>query len=108
MGQIEYKFFHASVYSGAHGAFIVCDITRPETLENISEWISNLFKVTNTIPLVFLGNKNDLDDQKKFGSDEIRNAITIKDPVIFQTSAMSGENVENAFSILGRKLLKIE
>jgi small GTP-binding protein len=106
MGQQEYKMIHQTAYVGTHGALIVCDTTRKETLENVPNWVSELFNVTGDVPLVFIGNKVDLVDQNQFGQDDIKKTVEGFEAPIFLTSAKNGENVEEAFKALGWNLVK--
>ena len=106
MGQKEYELFHQSAYTGAQGALIICDITRKETLESIPDWITGLFNTTNQIPIVIIGNKNDLEDQRQFGSEEMKNRIDTFNAPQYLTSAKNGENVEIAFIKLCEDILK--
>jgi small GTP-binding protein len=106
MGQKEYEMFHHSAYTGSQGALIVCDITRKETLENLPDWITGLFNATNQIPIVVIGNKNDLEDQKQFGLDEMTTIANTFDVPLYLTSAKTGENIEIAFMKLCEKILE--
>jgi small GTP-binding protein len=105
MGQKEYKLLHSVAYQGAMGAIIVCDITRHETLDNIPDWISDLFKVTGDIPLVFIGNKNDLLSQKQFEFIDLKVSGDLFKAPVFFTSAKTGLNVEKAFLSLGEGII---
>ncbi|MBI5000857.1 MAG: GTP-binding protein [Euryarchaeota archaeon] len=51
---------HAANYHGAKGALMVYDSTRKSTFDNISGWISDLYKVTGEVPVIILGNKFDI------------------------------------------------
>jgi hypothetical protein len=95
---------------------LVADLTRRETLESLERyWIPLLFKVVGTIPLVFAGNKADLEG-RAFPPDELaavaarhaRGATRLLPPpleVSYATSAKTGENVERAFESLGHLLV---
>jgi small GTP-binding protein len=106
MGQREYKLIHETAYQGSKGAIIVCDFTRKDTLENLTNWVTSLFNVTKTLPIVFVGNKNDLTDQMTFGETELAEMALPYHAPHFRTSAKTGENVEKIFSELGRMMLK--
>ena len=41
-GQNEFKRIHNSAFKNAKGGIAVCDITKPETAENLSDWIRTL------------------------------------------------------------------
>jgi small GTP-binding protein len=106
MGEKEYELFHQIAYRGAQGAFIVSDLTRKETLDILPNWVSGLFKSAGEIPIVFIGNKNDLIDQKQFEIEDLAKiASTFNSPSFF-TSAKTGENVEKAFKILSENIMK--
>ncbi len=59
-GQKTFSKLHASNYMGSKGALLVFDMTRKETLENISDWINGLYDTVGEIPVITLGNKYDL------------------------------------------------
>lgn len=65
---------HSSNYVGAKGALVVFDLTRKKTFMHLKGWIEDLYDVTGKIPVVLLGNKNDI--IKDFEDD--RNTIFTK------------------------------
>jgi small GTP-binding protein len=105
MGQENFKKIQLMAFKNANGAFIVCDITRRETLDNLSNWRSDIFKVTGEIPIIILANKSDLGDQAKFSSDDLAECAQKLKAPYFYTSAKTGENVESAFINIGKKLI---
>jgi small GTP-binding protein len=105
MGQEEFKKVQLMSYKNANGAILVCDITRKETLENLRTWISDLFGITGEIPIIVMANKSDLKEEAKFNNDDLaRTAQGLAAPH-YMTSAKTGENVEEAFIKIGKKLL---
>ena len=106
MGEKEYELFHQIAYRGAQGAFIVCDITRKETLDILPNWVSGLYKSAGEIPIVFIGNKNDLIDKKQFEIEDLSKIASTFKSQSFLTSAKTGENVEKAFLALSENILK--
>lgn len=106
MGQKDYEMFHQSAYSGSQGALIVCDITRLQTLESLPEWISSLFNVTDQVPIVLIGNKNDLANQKEFERGDLEKLASTFESSSFFTSAKTGENIEKVFTILAQDIIK--
>jgi small GTP-binding protein len=105
MGQKEYKLIHETAYQGSKGAILVCDLTRKETLHNLTAWTTSLFNITQNIPLLFVANKNDLIDIIQYGDAEMLDVSTAYHAPFFITSAKTGENVEKAFRELGKKML---
>jgi small GTP-binding protein len=90
-------------YKGAKGAFIVIDITRRETLRSFGDWLVSLYKVAGEIPVVVLGNKNDV--EAEIGRDEIEKVAMEYGFPYYITSARTGENVKEAFHTLGKLLV---
>ena len=106
MGQKGYHLTPTNAFINAKGAILVCDLTRKDTLDDLKELIDRLFKIASNIPLIFLANKNDLVDQVQFSVTELKEIASIFDAPHFFTSAKTGENVEKAFNIIGRLILK--
>jgi len=106
LGQKGYTGIQASSYKGAEGAMVVCDLTRKETLANIVEyWIPELQKVSGSIPLIFVGNKCDLVEQRQISESDLIAMAAKYQSLSFFASAKTGENVEIIFSKLGEMVL---
>ena len=104
LGQKTQKALHSTYYAGANGALVVCDMTRPETLEHLQHWVGDLKEVSGNIPIIVLGNKCDL--EMKVRSDELEAFATSIGSGSMLTSALTGQNVNEAFHSLGRKTLE--
>lgn len=105
MGQQEFKNIRTHAYQGTHGALIVCDITRKETLYNLGLWQTELFSIAPEIPLIILANKIDLRDKAEVTPEELKKVATQLKAPFFVTSAKTGRNVQNAFLKLGNRLV---
>ncbi len=111
-GQQRFEAVRALYYKGSHGAILVFDRTRPESLYNLGNWKRELFtNVGRQIPYIILGNKSDLPNainQEELTSFVGKSQQEISD-ISFQisylnTSAKSGLNVTEAFTHLGRTI----
>ena len=106
--QQYFKRFRKTYYLGAQAAFIVFDLTNKETLENTKEWYNELesFIGGRQIPFILIGNKNDLKDQRQVTYQDgvqLVNELSKKYNIqisYIETSALSGENVEDAFTLI--------
>ena len=88
MGQISYrKLLHPTYLKGARGAVVVCDLTRRDTLGHLDDWIDSLFVEGHVMPMVFVANKSDREDELVFGPDEVAEMASRYDSPYFITSA---------------------
>lgn len=105
-GQAKFARFRKSFYSGAGGHVLVFDLTQPETLKNLYAWSNDIKTLIGETPGLILGNKHDLVDQRKVTEEAITElSKTLGLPVVL-TSALTGENVNDAFKELGLKIVK--
>ena len=117
IGREGYHGLHARTFVGVHGAILVADLTRRETLQNLERyWVPFLFKVVEIVPLVFVCNKTDLTDEFEFDPDdlvEVAKKYNANVDVLlpsglkssYSTSAKTGGNVEHAFESLGHLIV---
>ncbi len=106
-GQAKFSRFRKSFYSGAAGHVLVFDLTQPETLKNLYAWSKDIKDLIGDTPGLILGNKHDLAEERKVPDEAIQNlSRDIGLPVVF-TSALTGENVDEAFKELGLKIVAI-
>jgi len=105
-GQKTLDFIKPTYYRDAEGALVIADCTRRETLDNVLRWGQSIREVCGPIPIVVLVNKSDLREHAQFTTEDAVEIAGRLDATSFMTSAKSGENVENAFSSLGRRLIR--
>ncbi|TFG04513.1 MAG: GTP-binding protein [Promethearchaeota archaeon] len=96
-------------YRGTSGALLIYDITRPATFLNITHYLLDLEKtIQKKVPFVLIGNKNDLEDLRKIEAENARKLVEASNGVTYyETSAKSGENVEEAFRLIAEECLKL-
>jgi len=108
-GQDRYKFLRSSFFDGANGALIVFDLSRWHTFEEIDDWLSDLYEYAgNKVPFALIGNKVDLVDSKdEIYERESAQVFAKKEKTFYiETSAKTGEKVEEAFLDLAQRMLK--
>jgi small GTP-binding protein len=104
-GQKEFHQVHSAAFKNATGALIVGDVTRKKTLDNIENWILELFRARGQIPIVLLANKSDLMNQAEVTKEYVESIASKINIAYFLTSAKTGDNVEEAFNRLGEMIL---
>ncbi|MHA2252400.1 MAG: Rab family GTPase [Candidatus Kariarchaeaceae archaeon] len=97
------------------GALLVFDLSRYETFLQLSHWLKELIDANpkSKLPILIIGNKNDLAKERAIPSEEIEKYVIHlqKDKTIpskwieyIETSAKTGENVEEGFLLLGKQI----
>ncbi len=92
---------------GAHGAILVADITREETIENLRSYIDIVGKHAPNAPITLVLNKNDKlaeDQQQQVYAHACERYADLCEQ-IYLTSAKSGEGVERVFDAIARLML---
>ena len=118
-GQETYKSITRSYFRGASGALLVFDITRRATFLSATSWLNDLRQIAEEgIVVVLVGNKTDLcDASTATGQDHVaenKRAVSRQEAERWcqengvlryvETSAKSGEGVENAFVDVAQRI----
>ena len=104
-GSEEFNLMRASYLRGAVGAVLVCDLTRPGTLDTIRTYADELLSVSPGSHFVLAANKCDLADQRRITVEQIEVAAADVSAPYYYTSAKTGDEVETLFRHLGRLLI---
>ena len=113
-GQDKWARVRNMYYRGSRAAVAVYDTTDPQSLKKIPDLVAeydNAIEATKKYDtvLILLGNKIDLSKNRKV---DIKDGEGMKDKIqashFYETSAKTGENVEDAFSQVARELLTKE
>ena len=107
-GQERFKNITASYYRGAHGIFVVYDISDTESFKNINNWLIEIEKNANkNVYKILVGNKCDLDDKRTVSYQQGKELAETYGMQFIETSAKSNTNVDEAFHLLGREVMKM-
>jgi GTPase SAR1 family protein len=89
-----------------HGAIILYDLTNLKSLEQTPQWIQIVRNYAGDIPIILVGNKSDLVQQREITNEHIEKVIQ-KHGVAssMEISAKTGENIERMLINLTSKIL---
>ena len=94
-------------YKGSKGAFIVYDISRKTTFENVDKWIGELKdNASEDVHIMIVGNKSDLEDKREVNTEEVAKKAEQYKIAFCETSALKGKNIEFAFESLVNEITK--
>jgi len=98
----------AQYLRGAAGAVVVCDLSRRETLEGIRWHAQTFLEINPTGSMVFVGNKADLVETREITTNQLAALASEFSCPFYETSAKTGQNVEEFFTQLGYMVLREE
>ena len=107
-GQQRFEFIRSTFYKGAAGALLVFDLTRDQTYTETRKWLTEIRQFAGeNIPFVLIGNKLDLveDVGTVIDSNDARNFAENEKSIYIETSAKTGENVDESFTELTRRII---
>lgn len=101
-GEERFRFLLPTYCLGANAAFLLYDITRPSTLDNISEWITIVRQKGGPIPIMLVGSKLDLEKAQRQVQRDYGIQIAEKNDMasFVEISAKENANVDDAFKVL--------
>ncbi|MHA1755023.1 MAG: Rab family GTPase [Candidatus Odinarchaeia archaeon] len=105
-GQEHYRRIQYSFCEGAKGVILVFDLSRPETLNSIPEWISFLNNcLDKEVPVILVGAKTDI-KSNNIAYEKIREFSNSSQIIgYFETSAKENISIQPPFYYLSKKML---
>ncbi|KAJ6647374.1 Ras-related protein Rab-4B [Pseudolycoriella hygida] len=109
-GQERFRSVTRSYYRGAAGALLVYDSTSRESFNTLSNWLNDARKMASPqIVILLVGNKKDLEEARQVTFLEASTFAQENDLIFLETSAKTGDSVEEAFLKCSKTILaKIE
>jgi len=117
--QLKFKFWEmesqqhtfsplrARFYSDTKLAFIIFDLTRRNTFENVRKWIKIFSQNFHEhVPFILLGNKSDLPNHE-VSREDIEQLQKEMKSIIFSVSAKTNENIDDAFKFAAYKIFNV-
>lgn len=102
-GQERFGIMRPSFYSGAAGGFVAFSMVDEQSVKDIPGWVEEAQTNIGPVPMLLVGTKSDLGSKI---SDDPR---SYKEKFEFlsytETSALTGENIDDAVRLLCRKIM---
>jgi len=100
-GQERYHAIVSSYFKGAHGCFIVYDITKDQTFEKVEEWYQRVKENSNKdVSFILVGNKCDLENDRTITKEKGEEKAKNLNCPFFETSALSEVNIKEIFNAM--------
>jgi small GTP-binding protein len=91
-----------SYMKGAHGLILVADGTRLPTVKTALGLYHDFCRGNQQVPAIMLANKADLTTEWRFDESVMPSSL-----MLYHTSALNGQNIETAFTALGKILSEL-
>lgn len=103
-GEDEFQKIPTSYLKGTSGFFLVLDGTRSATAAVAEKILALARNTVGEVPFLLLINKSDLKNQWEFDQSDL-GSLALQAKAIIETSAKTGEGVEEAFTALTKALI---
>jgi small GTP-binding protein len=106
-GQAKFETMRQQFYLGSDGIFLIFDLSKPNSLESVSNWYYDIQNQLTDRPALtgyILGNKKDIDHSIENTSKKASDLASYLNLGYIETSALTGENVDYAFSTIAQLL----
>ena len=106
-GQERFRSLSVNYMNNSHGFIFIYDITNSESFKNIVNWINlALEKNNHTVINLLVGNKSDLESDRKVSKSEAEALAKEKKLFFLETSAKKDNNVEKVFYYFLYKMIE--
>ena len=110
-GESRFSSLLPSYAQGSSAAIFMCDITNGDSIKNIDNWLLTFNEGLNNqnpnFPLLVVGGKLDLDNQRSITSQDIEAYLTVRKTFdYFECSSKTGKNIEALFQFLINRMLE--
>ena len=106
-GQERFKTITYSFYKQANGVIVTFDVTNQLSFTNVKTWLESIYQHADpSIVKVLVGNKIDLEDERKVTAEEARALAEQHKMQYFETSAKLNKNIDELMQHLMEQVYK--
>ena len=108
-GQERFKSMSVQVIKTSDAVVLVYAINDRNSFNALDKWLLKISEASDISkkPIIVIGNKSDLDDKRQVSYEEGKNFAKNKGYNFYETSAKTGENINEAFNDIFEQLYKI-
>ena len=96
-GQERFKSLAENYIRKANGILLVYDISEKQSFQNIENWMDSIKENSNESPIILIGNKSDLNDERQVSFEEGQQKADEFGCPFYETSCKTGDNVNKCF-----------
>ena len=106
-GQERFRSIAKAYFRSAIGVILVFDLTDRKSFDDLNQWLNDIHALCDPNAVVTLiGNKLDLGDQRSITSSEAESFAQLHQLSYFETSALGGDNIQEAFHRTAATILR--
>lgn len=105
-GQERFKSLASMYYRGAAAAMVVFEINVADTFEKAKFWVRELHVNSPETIVLLVGNKKDLESERQVSLADAQQGAAEMNALYVETSARSGEGVQEAFQAVAQRLVE--
>ena len=96
-GQERFRSLAENYIRKANGILLVYDISEKQSFQNIENWMDSIKENSNELPIILIGNKSDLNDERQVSIEEGQQKADEFGCPFYETSCKTGDNVNKCF-----------
>ena len=101
MGNLGFmRLLRDAYFYKAHGVFAVLDLTRRDTLEGLRVWLRAVCTIVDSLPIVILANKSDLEEKREVSRVDVATLSEAYEAPYYLTCPKTGDDVSQGFEAL--------
>lgn len=99
-GQERWDFLKEQFFKGSAAVVLVFDLTRADSFKKLEFYLKEIRKHSGSIPLILVGNKNDLEEEaSEISNEDIGSWMRVNQITDFiKTSAKTGDQITDMFT----------
>ena len=100
---------HSYLYTDVKGAIVLYDVTKHKSFEKIDTWVVDMRQnISNKIPILIVGNKNDLSFLKCVHEIELKEKASSLNCDYMEASCTDADSVAKAIKFLAAKMYYLD